>query len=346
MSYKISIIIPVYNVEKYLRQCLQSVSEQTFKDFEAIIIDNNSPDNSAAIIQEFVDKHPNFKTFKKIGGGLGGARNEGIKHATGEYLVFLDSDDWITPDALQSLYNAVSNDNADIAACPHYKATAYGTKLNKNSHRKKHSFIIDTQKDGAVEMLKEGISNGCAWGKIFKRDIITSNSILFPENTPYEDVAFIAVCFLLAKRYIYVNKPLWFYRYVSTSISNTKSEMAPKSLFNNFSMMRDFLKSRGLYHGDIAEEFEYRYLHMTIGGEQAGNGGLKKLSRPRLKEFFELSRDFYLNMPEDFFKKRNIIFKIKYKCFKIALKYNIYTLHKYTRFPINLISIIYGVFKK
>lgn len=346
MSCKISLIIPVYNVEKYLRQCLESVAAQTFKDFEAIIIDNNSPDNSAQIIREFVEKYPHFKTYKLIGGGIGGARNEGLKHACGEYIVFLDSDDWLDSTILEKLYKAAAENQADIAGCTFYRTDVLG-KIKERSHAAgKKPFVLDAEKDGQLQMLKVGLSVGQAWCKAIKRDIIASNRLLFPENTPYEDVAFVAVCFALANKYVYVNEPLLYYRHVSTSISNTKSELAPKSLFNNFAAMRKILEEKGLYKEDLAEEWEYRYLHMTIGGEGAGNGGLKNLSKARLEEFFALSKDFYLNMPADFFKKRNMLFRLKFNCFKMALRHNWYSLHKYTRLPINILSAIYGVFAK
>ena len=337
---KVSLIIPVYNVEKYIRQCLESVAAQTFKDIEVIVIDNNSPDNSAQIIKEFTKKYSNFKMYKRIGGGLGGARNEGIKHSSGEYLVFLDSDDYIKPNAIEELVKAVDENAADMAGCLTDLVDTQG-RLVKSGFDNKMDFIIDAQKDGKKKMLQIVGNMACAWRKIIKRSVIVNNNIFFPENVPYEDVAFISTCAVLSNKYVQIPLSLWNYRYVPTSISNTKSELGPKSHFNNFDIMRTFLKEKGLYSSEIADEFEYRLLKMIIGGEEAGNGGLKKLSKDRIKEFFCLARGFYLNLPQDFFKNRNLVFRLKFKFFTFALKHNFYNMHKYTRIFFNVFQPVY-----
>ena len=337
---KVSLIIPVYNVEKYIRQCLESVVSQTFKDIEVLIIDNNSSDNSIQIIQEFAAKYSNFKIYKRIGGGLGGARNEGIKHASGEYLVFLDSDDYIKPNAIEQLVKTAEENAADMVGCLTDLVDTQGclVKLGFDSNM---DFIIDAQKDGKKKMLQIVGNMACAWRKIIKRKIIADNHIFFPEDVPYEDVAFISTCALLANKYVQIPLSLWSYRYVPTSISNTKSELGPKSHFHNFAIMRAFLSKKGLYTAEIAEEFEYGLLRMIIGGEAAGNGGLKRLSKDGVREFFQLSKDFYLNLPADFFKNRNLLFRLKFKFFTFALKYNFYNMHKYTRVFFNIFQYLY-----
>lgn len=342
---KVSLIIPVYNVEKYIRQCLESVAAQTFKDIEVVIVDNNSPDNSIQIIREFTEKYANFKVYKRIGGGLGGARNEGIKHATGEYLVFLDSDDYIKPNAIEQLVHAAEENGADMAGCLTDLVDTQG-RLVKPGFDSKMDFIIDAQKDGKKKILQTVGNMACAWSKIIKKRIIADNHIFFPEDVPYEDVAFISTCALLSNKYVQIPSSLWNYRYVPTSISNTKSELGPKSHFNNFAVMRAFLSEKGLYTAEIAEEFEYGLLRMIIGGEDAGNGGLKRLSKDRIREFFKLSKDFYLNLPAVFFKNRNLVFRLKFKFFTFALKHNFYNLHKYTRVFFNIFQPLHRFYTK
>ena len=345
LDIKVSVIIPVYNVEKYLRQCLESVAAQTYKNLEVIIIDNNSPDNSAQIIKEFVEKYPSFSTYKLIGGGLGGARNEGIKHAAGQYLVFLDSDDYIKPNTIEELARTAVKYNADMAGCLADRVDIKGNLIKSGDDPAK-DFIIDTQKDGKKKILQIVGNMACACLKIIKRNIITDNNIFFPENTPYEDVAFISTCAVLSNKYVQIPLSLWNYRYVPSSISNTKSQLGPKSHFNNFAAMRNFLKHKNLYKGALAEEWEYRLLQMIIGGEQEGNGGLKRLSQERVKEFFNISKDFYLNLPKDLFKNRNFIFRLKFRLFIFALKHNLYNMHKYTRVLINIFTPVYKLFYK
>ena len=337
---KVSLIIPVYNVEKYVRKCFESVVSQTFQDMEVLVIDNNSTDNSPQIIQEFAAKHPNFKTYKLVGGGLGGARNEGIRHASGEYLVFLDSDDYLKPNAIEELVKAAEENHADMAGCLTDWVDTQGN-LVKQGFNKDMDFTVDARKDGKKKMLQIVGNMACPCLKIIKRTVITDNHLFFPENVPYEDVAYISTCSLLSNKYVQIPLPLWNYRYVPTSISNTKSALGPKSHFNNFALMRAFLQEKGLYTAEIAEEFEYRLLEMIIGSEEVGNGGLKRLPRERIEEFFRLSKEFYLNLPAGFFKNRNLIFRLKFKFFTFALKHNFYNMHKYTRVFFNLFSPLY-----
>ena len=108
----ISIIIPIYNVENYLRQCLDSIMSQTHQNFECLLINDGSPDNSADICREYVEKDSRFKYFEKENGGVSSARNLGIECSRGEYITFIDSDDWVDSDYLEVLYNALIDENA------------------------------------------------------------------------------------------------------------------------------------------------------------------------------------------------------------------------------------------
>ena len=121
MNYKmlekelISIIVPIYNVEKYLRQCLDSILNQTYQNFECLLINDGSLDNSADICREYVSKDSRFKYFEKENGGVSSARNLGIECSRGEYITFIDSDDWVDYDYLEVLYNSLVDERADIA---------------------------------------------------------------------------------------------------------------------------------------------------------------------------------------------------------------------------------------
>ena len=111
----ISIIVPIYNVEKYLRQCLDSIMNQTYRNFECLLINDGSSDNSEDICREYVSKDSRFRYFEKENGGVSSARNLGIEHSKGEYITFIDSDDWVDSDYLEVLYNSLVDERADIA---------------------------------------------------------------------------------------------------------------------------------------------------------------------------------------------------------------------------------------
>ena len=111
----ISIIVPIYNVEKYLRQCLDSIMNQTYRNCECLLIHDGSSDNSEDICREYVSKDSRFRYFEKENGGVSSARNLGIEHSKGEYITFIDSDDWVDSDYLEVLYNSLVDERADIA---------------------------------------------------------------------------------------------------------------------------------------------------------------------------------------------------------------------------------------
>ena len=114
---KVSVIVPVYNVEKYLDKCLDSLANQTLKDLEIIIVNDGSPDNSEDIIKKYTKKYKNFKYYKKENGGLSSARNYGIKYASGDYIAFLDSDDYVKSDMYEKMYEKAIKGNYDLVVC-------------------------------------------------------------------------------------------------------------------------------------------------------------------------------------------------------------------------------------
>ena len=118
---KISVIVPVYNVEELLPKCLDSLVNQTFDDYEVIVVNDGSPDNSQKIIDDYYKKYPNIiKPLKKENGGLSSARNYGLKYATGEYVLYVDSDDYVSSDILEKMYSLGMRDNSDIVVCRSY----------------------------------------------------------------------------------------------------------------------------------------------------------------------------------------------------------------------------------
>ena len=118
MKIKVSVIVPVYNVEKFIDKCLNSIVNQTLKEIEIIVVNDGSPDNSQKIIDKYVKKYPEkVQSFIKENGGQGSARNLGIEKAKGEYISFVDSDDWLDLDALEKMYSLAKKDNSDIVIC-------------------------------------------------------------------------------------------------------------------------------------------------------------------------------------------------------------------------------------
>ncbi|MBR3628081.1 MAG: glycosyltransferase family 2 protein [Elusimicrobia bacterium] len=134
---KISVIVPTYNVEKYLSQCLDSILNQTFKDFECICINDGSTDNSLSILQKYASKDNRIKIINQENKGLSGARNAALKIVTGKYITFVDSDDFVSSDYLEKLINLAEKENSDIVYCRHKMYYSLDNKYEKGPNREK-----------------------------------------------------------------------------------------------------------------------------------------------------------------------------------------------------------------
>lgn len=207
MNSKISIIVPVYKVEAYIHKCVDSILNQTFKDFEIILINDGSPDNCGHICDEYAKKDDRVKVIHKENGGLSDARNAGLNIARGDYVGFVDSDDWIEPDMYELLYNMCEENQCDIANCTstiHFKH-----KVVKNGT---HSLEIHNRKQAMEFMLKGELYDEVVWTKLFKRSLL--EDIRFSVGIIYEDTAFTykvihkseRVCCIGAPKYHYIKR--------------------------------------------------------------------------------------------------------------------------------------------
>ncbi|WP_428066501.1 glycosyltransferase family 2 protein [Candidatus Proelusimicrobium volucris] len=343
MSPQISIIIPVYNSEKFLRQALQSAAEQTFKDIEVLCVDNASKDSSPEIIKEFAGKYPNFHYLYKEGGMAGGARNEGLKHAKGKYVLFFDSDDILRSDACEILYKKAEEEKSDIVTCSCDRIDESDKKLSKCNLKGIPATLSKPAATRANFLFIGAGIIGRPWGSLIKRSIIEENHLRFPEGRGTEDVPFMGALFALANKFIFIDEPLIDFRDTTNSLGKRSSNNSANINFENFSYIRNYLNGLNIYP-EIKEEFEYILLKQIIGGECIGNGALKQSDKTQTKEFFEKSKNFYLNLPSDLFKERNFIFKVKLALFKFALRHNLYFMPRLARVITNPFIFFYGIF--
>ena len=213
--YKLSVIIPVYNVEKYLKECLDSITRQTVKDIEIICVDDGSTDNSPDILKEYQKKDSRIKIITKENGGQASARNLGIKEAQGEYIAFIDSDDFIEEEMLEKLYTKANDDNLDIAMC---KIATYNNQtgeIKDNVWYYMLGIFRDFEKDVFNHKdTKEFTCNIAVtpYNKIYKTSLIKDNDILFPEGLIFEDEKFFYDIYLRAKKVSIIPEFLYYYR--------------------------------------------------------------------------------------------------------------------------------------
>lgn len=261
-----SVIVPVYNVENYLKECVDSVLCQTFTDYELILIDDGSTDKSGKICEEYADKYENVRLISKENGGLSSARNCGIKSAEGEFLLFLDSDDfWCSRDCLKIL-KAASEESPDFIM---FKMNKYFDGVTEDSYGDYDLDLINkgNPTDIFLYMVKENKQLACACNKAIKRDHIIKNGIFFREGITGEDIDWVVRLFAPSEKITAVNDVLYMYRQNRRgSITNVVSSKKLANLFTTISGVSDEYKNNDGQFGNAVKSFmafEYAILLYT-----------------------------------------------------------------------------------
>lgn len=202
---KISIIVPVYNVEQYIIRCVESVISQTYRNIEVLLVDDGSTDNSGNICDEYQKKDTRIITFHKTNGGLSDARNYGIKHASGQYLCFVDSDDYISKYMIEILYNNLIECSADISACGFLTVHDRICEDKKSISQRK----IYTKEEALKELLTDSSFSNYAWNKMYKRELF--DDIDYPVGKKMEDLGTTYKLILNANKLVYDPSKLYYY---------------------------------------------------------------------------------------------------------------------------------------
>ena len=212
---KFSIVIPVYKVEAYLDACVKSVLMQTYPDFEVILVDDGSPDHCGQICDTYAQKDARVRVFHKENGGLSSARNAGTEIACGEYVIYLDSDDfWMYPEGLSEIAAHLEETNADLLLFPfvrYYgenKNNTYSLTMDVDRQR-----ITDENTDSAIEyLIKNNIYRAAAWNKVVRRRLIEAHNLCFKEGYLSEDMAWCGDLLQRVSRFDYYSVPFYAYR--------------------------------------------------------------------------------------------------------------------------------------
>lgn len=222
---KISIIVPIYNTEKYLQRCIDSILNQTFKDFELILVNDGSTDLSGKIIEDYARKDKRIKTLHIENSGQGAARNRGLDIATGDYIGFVDSDDWIHQDMYQVLYRECRNQNTQICQINHMNAKDFilDSPISRDYPRE---VILDIMKKFADCTSFELLPYIYVWNKLYKREIW--ENIRFPENKFAEDLRVIYKIYDQIDSLIIIDLPLYYY--FLSPLSSTRGKFNVKKL--------------------------------------------------------------------------------------------------------------------
>lgn len=244
---KFSIIVPVYNVERFLEKCLDSILNQDYSDYEIVAVNDGSQDNSANILERYKEKTDKLQVIYQENKGLGGARNTGIKNAKGEYLFFLDSDDYIDMYTLSTLTKYLEINNLDILAFDCMRVDENGNVFETVSvNEYKQEYTLLSKKEF---LLFEPTS--CT--KIYRRELFVNNGIEFPERLWYEDLATIYKTVPFAKNIGYLKKAFYYYVQQSNSITHSVNTIRMLEIIKAFESEVHFYKQNNLFEKYYAE---------------------------------------------------------------------------------------------
>lgn len=267
---KISVIVAVYNIENYIEECLLSLQNQTIDNYEVLVVNDGSKDNSERVIKKFtIDKK--FKYLKKKNGGLSSARNYGLDHATGNYVTFVDGDDYVELNFLEELYNTIKKNNTDISVCAFERN--YSDKTNYN----------DVSMNDVIMYRFPA-----AWNKMYKKDIIDKYNLRFPDGLWYEDLHFSTRALMLSSFSI-TNKYLYHYRQNDNSIMHTYDDRIFQ-MYDVLEEITDFAKKNNLYEEQM-EQIEFAKVYHILAGTTYRASFHKNFSPKMIKQIFNKVND-------------------------------------------------------
>ncbi len=255
MNCKVSIVVPVYNVEKYIGELIESIQKQSYENLEIILVDDGSPDRSGEICDQYASKDDRIKVIHKKNGGVGAARNDGLALATGEWIVFCDSDDWLETDAIKQLVDEGDRTQADVVFGD--VNLVYGDRVEKavfyrepfvTSDRAVIDKLIEADfcKTYCFDPPEGGpaFGYGGPWNKIVRRRLLEENNIKFDVRVKgiFDDLLYTAYIFAASKKVSYIHAVIYNYRQIMTSITRTYKSNLLEINNSIFQSWREFLE--------------------------------------------------------------------------------------------------------
>ena len=257
---KVSIIVPVYGVEKYIERCARSLFKQTLDDIEYIFVDDCSPDRSIEVLQNLLTEYPYRQQQARVvrmekNSGQAAVRMRGIMEAKGEYIMFCDSDDWVEINYCEAFYNEAVVSCSDMVICDYYIA-----KDEKCRTLKSEYFSVSETKEEILRKILHGILSSSLWNKIYKKSLFVENRIMPPKGDMGEDLVILIQVLYYCNKVSYLQKSLYYYFFNDNSITNDvgieKAYSRFKSSSANTKVIDNFIKEKGL-EDELDDEFTY-----------------------------------------------------------------------------------------
>lgn len=293
-SVDVSIIVPIYNAENYIEKCINSLINQTKKEIEIILINDGSTDNTEQIIKKYKDKR--IKYFKNKNQGIGKTRNFGIEKATGKYLMFVDSDDYIDPNTCKLMFDKAVSNSLDIVICDYFKVVN-----NEIIKEKIKNFKYTTLKENSSLLIDINLA---PWNKLYKTSLIKDNNIRFVEDLKYEDAPFVCEALDKAKKIGKVNKYLNYYVIHGKSETTIRDERV-FDIIKIVDKIRNYFKDKS-YTQEAVDILTVRILtNYNIQQRYQKN---KKLAMKFINEsFLYMKKEIPDYKNSNYFKNRNMI---------------------------------------
>lgn len=244
---KISLSVAVYNSEDYLPKCIDSILNQTMNDFEVLLINDGSTDKSGKICDEYAAKDKRVKVIHQQNVGLSQVRNVALEHSTGEYIGFVDGDDWIAPTMLETLYTLCHEHDAPISMCPYLSVDEQGQPLNRPPDRKRIEFM--SNKDALKRTYENKLTGYVLWNKLFKRSLFAG--VNFPVQRDFQDAAVLYQLLHKAKKVIFIEEPLYFYLRRRSWV--TQSQLAPAFSMKRLDVVPNYNETYAFMKGHYPE---------------------------------------------------------------------------------------------
>lgn len=347
---KVSVVVPIYNVEKYLDRCVKSLLNQTLKEIEIILVNDGSPDNSQDIINHYANLYPDkIVPLIKENGGLSDARNYGIPYAKGEYISFVDSDDYVDKTFLEKMYNQAISTKSDIVVCGYY---AVNEITGTYKHLQKGNIdIFDNSLFDSPTLLHNNAPY--AWNKIYHRSLFEKNNILFPKGWIWEDIPTIYPLMACANKITKVDQPLIYYILKREgSITGTYSRKMLQ-LFQSLELLNNRFKDLGYFEKFYNELLFINMKHILLRFKEFIKYRDYKMKFQFVKNGFDHLNNFFpdwksngyyftiydVNKPFRQFRYKS---KIYWYCYILTPNF----IHKITRKLSSLIRKIKNVFSK
>ena len=286
---RLSVIVPVYNVEKYIDKCLNSLVNQTLKDIEIIVVNDGTKDKSEDIIKKYMSKYSNIVYLKKENGGQGSARNYGLEHAKGDYIGYVDSDDYVELDMYEKMYSKAIEDNSDIVICGSYNI-------------KDDIKTLDIDRKLFDSNINAFFGRMAVWNKIYKKDLLTKNNMTFRSKYWYEDLDFTVKVLSKASKISYVDEPL--YNYILRDGSTMNNSNIDRNLEITLAF-DDILSSVNKEYHDIIEYLAIDHIYISTIVRVINSSSINKMKLENINKVLE-----YLNKNFPNYKNNKYIYTL------------------------------------